>query len=130
MPNRVHWNPDYSVGNEILDGQHKAILAHCNKLADCITDTDPQRDQKFNDSFATLLVQAHEHFSTEEALLSRCGYPAMEEHQNEHDEFDYLANEIITTKNFEQVELQRFLVLWWVGHLIDSAKKYRPFVEG
>ncbi len=76
------------------------------------------------------MVLVREHFSAEKAHLSLFDYPAMDEQQSEYDEFDYLANEIITTGNFERVELQRFLVLWWVGHLTDSAKKYRRFVEG
>jgi hemerythrin len=35
MPNHVQWDPLYSVGNEVLDNQHKAILAQCNALGDC-----------------------------------------------------------------------------------------------
>jgi hypothetical protein len=52
-----------------------------------------------------------------------------EELQNERDEFDYLANEIITTENFEKIELQRFLALWWVGHIVGSGRKYRALLE-
>ena len=130
MPNRVPWNPDYSTGHEILDSQHKGILAQCNALTDCIADTGPESALRFNDTFATLMNQAREHFATEEALLTQWGYPLLEEQQNEHDEFDYLANEIITTENFEPIELQRFLALWWIGHIVGSAKKYRAFLEG
>ena len=130
FPNRVQWSSDYCVGNEVLDRQHQAILAQCNRLADCIADPDLQCDQNFDGAFAALMVLVREHFSAEKALLSLFGYPDLDEQQGEYDEFDYLANEIITTENFERVELQRFLVLWWVGHLTDSAKKYRRFVEG
>jgi hemerythrin len=129
MPNRVQWNPGYSMGNELLDSQHRNLLEQCNTLADCIADAGPESDLKFNDTFAALMAQAREHFAAEEALLTECGYPMLEEHQNEHDEFDYLANEIITTENFEQVELQRFVALWWIGHIVGSGKKYRAFLE-
>lgn len=117
------------MGNELLDSQHRNLLAQCNTLADCIADAGSESDLKFNDTFAALMAQAREHFAAEEALLTQCGYPMLEEHQNEYDEFDYLANEIITTENFEQVELQRFLALWWVGHIVGSGKKYRAFLE-
>jgi|JI10StandDraft_1071094.scaffolds.fasta_scaffold92934_5 hemerythrin-like metal-binding protein len=125
MPKRVQWNPDYNVGHEILDGQHRAILAQCNALANCIADADPEIDVTFNATFAALMAQAREHFATEESLLTQCEFPELEAHQNEQDEFDYLANEIITTENFEKIELQRFLALWWIGHIVGSAKKYR-----
>jgi hemerythrin len=129
MPKRVPWNPAYSMGNDLLDGQHQAILAQCNALADCMADAGPQSDQNFQATFNAVMTQAAEHFSTEEALLTQCGYPLLEEHKNEHDEFDYLANEIITTENFEKIELQRFLALWWVGHIVGSGKKYRAFLD-
>ena len=128
MPNRIQWNPDYSVGSEALDSQHQAILAQCNALADCMADASPESNQKFNDTFAALMAQARQHFATEEALLAQFGYPMLEEQQNEHDEFDYLTNEIITTENFEPIELQRFLTLWWTGHIVGTSKKYRTFL--
>lgn len=129
MPNRVQWDPGYSVGNAILDEQHSHMLSQCNALADCITDARPDMALEFQRIFNQLMTQSREHFSAEETLLARCAYPMLEEHQNEHDEFNYLANEIITTENFEPIELQRFVTLWWVGHIVGAGKKYRPFLE-
>jgi len=129
MPNRVQWAPGYSMGNETLDRQHSNILTQCNALADCIADASQESDQKFHNIFNELMALADVHFTTEETLLTQCAYPMLEEHQNEHDEFDYLANEIVTTENFEKIELQRFLTLWWVGHIVGSGKKYRAFLE-
>lgn len=129
MPNRVQWNPGYGVGNETLDNQHKNMLIQCNALADCIDDSTDQSDLKFHDIFNALMTQAREHFSTEETLLIRCGYPSPEEHRDEHDEFEYLVADIMTTENFEKIEIQNFLVLWWIGHIVGSGKKYRAFLE-
>ena len=70
-----------------------------------------------------------EHFSTEEALLSIAVYPALDEHREALDEFEELVANVITTDNFDMSEIQRFLVLWWIGHMIDSFKKRRAFVE-
>lgn len=125
MPNRVQWNSSYSMGHELLDTQHRHLLAQCNALADCLADPGQEGDLKFRAIFDALMIQAGEHFAAETALLAQCGYPQLEEQQNEHDEFDYLANDIITTENFEKIELQRFLALWWVGHIVGSSKKYR-----
>lgn len=125
MPNRVQWNPGYSVGHDVLDRQHRAILAQCNALADCIADAGPQGDQQFQTLFDALMAQASEHFCTEAALLAQYAYPEMEALHNEQDEFDYLAQDIVTAKNFDAVELQRFLALWWLGHIVGSGKKYR-----
>lgn len=129
MPNRVQWSSSYSMGHDLLDTQHRDLLAQCNTLADCIADVGQDSDMKFHAIFDALMAQAREHFATEESLLAQCEYPMLEEHQNERDEFDYLANDIITTENFEKVELQRFLALWWIGHIVGSVKKYRAFLE-
>jgi len=129
MPNHLQWNPGYNVGNEILDDQHRKLLEQCNTLGDCIADAGQQRVPEFDSKFKTLMALAGEHFTTEEALLTQCGYPKLEEHQNERDEFNYLVSEIVTPDNFDPVELQRFLGLWWVGHIVGSGKQYRAFLE-
>ena len=85
MSNRVQWNPSYSMGNEIIDNQHRNILAQCNALADCVIDTGPEDDLEFREIFNQLMALAREHFSSEESVLVRCAYPMLEEHQNERD---------------------------------------------
>ena len=62
-----------------------------------------------------------QHFSSEEDLLVDCAYPTLEEHSNECDEFEYLVAEIVTTDNFDKLELQKFLIFWWVGHILDLS---------
>lgn len=129
MPNRVQWNPASGVGHETLDTQHQNMLAQCNALADCIGDSGEDSALKFNTIFSELMAQVRDHFATEEAQLTRCGYPALDEDRDERDEFEYLAADIATTEHFEKVELQRFLSLWCVGHILGSGKKHRAFLE-
>ena len=130
MPNQVPWNPRYSVGNEILDDQHRKILAQCNALADHVVDADRESDLKFHTIFNELTTRTRDHFSSEEELLIRCACPTFEEHKNERDEFEYLSAEIVTTDNFDKHELQRFLIFWWVGHIMDSGERYRTAIAG
>lgn len=44
--------------------------------------------------------------------------------QQDQAEFEYLAAEIITTELFSNEELQRFLALWWTGHIRDCVRKH------
>lgn len=129
MPNRVEWEPRHSVGNEILDHQHRDILTRCNALADCVADDSEEGRQEFLKDFDDLMAFAREHFVTEEALLASSGYPELDDHKDERDEFDYLAAEIVTTENFDRLELQRFMALWWIGHIVGSSEKYRDFLK-
>lgn len=129
MPNRVQWNPRHSVGNETLDAQHREILARCNVLADCLDDGSAESDRTFQNVFDELMRLAQEHFMAEEALLQGCGYPELEDHRSEQEEYAYLAAEIITTDNFDKSELQTFLALWWTGHIMGCARNHRPCFE-
>ena len=126
MANRVQWEPRLGVGNATLDEQHRAILACCNALADCLEAAD---DRRFDEAFAELMAPAREHFAAEEAILARAGYPELDGYRNECEEYAYLADEIITTENFDRRELQTFLALWWTGHILGAARDHRAFLE-
>lgn len=128
MPNRLPWRPDYDMGHEALDAQHRNILAHCNALADCLDDESEEGDRKFRQTFDALMALAREHFVTEEALLAQSAYPELDDLSSEQEEYEFLAAEIATTENFDKNELQNFLSLWWVGHLVGSGKKQRAFL--
>lgn len=125
MPNHMPWDPAYSVGNGTLDAQHRQILAQCAALAGA----DRQPGAAFDSRFSALMALAEEHFATEETLLSQNGYPAIDELQGERKEFSDLLNDIVTTEHFNPDELQRFLGLWWIGHIVGSGKKIRAFLE-
>ncbi len=127
MPNRVQWDPGYATGDEALDERHRRVLTQCNALADCLSDGRAQGDADFWKTFDALMIAAREHFSAEDAQLAAWGCPLLDEHREEADEFEYLAAEIITADNFGKFELQRFLALWWAGHLAGASKKHRAW---
>jgi hemerythrin-like metal-binding protein len=124
-PNRVQWGLQFAVGHQILDEQHQQLLAQCNILADlCAVDGgNSSADPEFRQAFERTMAMAREHFATEEALLVARAYPEIEDYRCEVEEYEYLAAEIATTENFDKIELQRFLVLWWVGHILGAVKQ-------
>jgi hemerythrin len=131
MPQRIQWEPDYGVGHTLIDEQHRGLLNHCNLLAEhCLSEGDAACDGRFDQVFDKLQALAREHFEAETALLARCGYAELEDHRFACDEFAYLVDEVVTTENFSRVELQRFLALWWVGHITESAVQLRALLAG
>ncbi len=129
MPNRVPWEPRFSIGHEAIDAQHQALLSLCNRLADLCAGGD-EADRQFDQTFEQLRALAREHFETEAALLAEHGHPDVEDHAMECEEFDYLVDEIVTTDHFERLELQRFLAFWCLGHVAGSAQPRREFLAG
>ncbi len=122
MSNHVQWDPLFDVANEVLNEQRKAILAQCNALSDCADSPAQDAEQRFRATLDALRSSAREHFATELAIFSSATYPGQDAYRMVKDEFEYLASDIITTDNFGMHEIQRFVALWWVGHLIDSAR--------
>jgi len=129
MPNRVHWDPRFSVGHEVIDAQHQAILAHIDALADCLDAGNAEASERFLTVFEAFKARAREHFEAEAALLARNGCPTLDAHDDEQQEYGYLEAEIITTVNFDPDELQTFLSLWWIGHIAGNARNLRPWLE-
>ncbi len=126
MPKLVRWEPDFSVRHEQMDAQHRDLLARCNQLAEhCQTDGDASADQRFDQGFAQLREAARAHFEAEATALAQAGENDLEAHRFECEEFEYLVDEIVTTQNFDRLELQRFLALWWVGHVTGMARNGR-----
>ena len=129
MPIRVPWEPDFDIGHALIDAQRRDLLSQCNLLADhCMAGEGDASDRRFDQAFDRLKALACEHFETDASLLASRGWPDLEDHRIECDEFEYLADEIVTTENFDRLELQRFLALWWVGHIRGTAQPLREFL--
>jgi hemerythrin-like metal-binding protein len=130
MPKRTHWIPHFSTGNATLDQQHQQLLAQCNALADCLDNPGVTGGNSFSDILEGLFASVREHFATEKELLAGNGFPMLDAHVHEGEEFEYLASEIISTKNFDQDELQTFLALWCTGHIVGTSMRQRSYLEG
>lgn len=128
MPNRVHWDSRFSVGNADLDAQHQHLFELCNAMADCL-DSGKAAEERFDALFAELLEKARAHFAAEETLLAARAYPDLESLRGEQEEFFYLVEEIATPENFDRQELQTFLTLWWAGHVRSGSRDHPAWLS-
>jgi hemerythrin-like metal-binding protein len=118
MPMRMPWDPEFNTGQPDIDTQHQALLAQCNRLAElCPAEVDATEAPAFDEACEDLKALARAHFDAELALLSAGNCAELEDHRADCEEFEYLASEIATAENFSRLELQRFLALWWLGHI-------------
>ncbi len=128
MAKRTQWIPHFSTGNADLDTQHQQLLAQCNTLADQLGDASEAAKRAFAETLEKLMASVRDHFAAERAMLARHGYPKLDEHEHEGEEFAYLASEIVTTENFDPDELQTFLALWCTGHIVGTSLQQRPYL--
>ena len=129
MAKRTQWIPHFSTGNSTLDEQHQRLLVQCNALADCLGASGEGDGSSCPGILERLMASVREHFATEQELLARHGYPMLDEHEHEGEEFEFLASEILSTENFDMDELQTFLALWCTGHIVGTSERQRPYLE-
>lgn len=127
----VQWDPSFSVGNEVMDRQHKQLLNLCNELASCVDAPPNVARSRFHDILNDLTQYARQHFETEESLLAKFKYPALSAQQTEHTAYE---EKIIswafdaTVGTLDLNEAQQFLASWWKEHILVSDMQYKALL--
>ena len=123
----MHWTEDLRTGVDVVDEQHQGIFSWFNELKQA---TDERRTL-FAAYVVTRLGQyVREHFAIEESLLREKGYPRIEEHLAEHEDFRQKLRElkmkaISDAMASEMIELLRD---WLARHICESDKDYARFI--
>ena len=80
------------TGNELIDTQHRELISRVNKLAEeCVPGTEKRTAVGTLDF---LLDYTDYHFSEEEALQKKSGYPKLSAHHREHEKFKRAVEEL------------------------------------
>lgn len=129
----MKWSESYSVGNPILDSDHKILVSLINQLHEAL-DTGQSRDVLT--SIVNVLVEyAEHHFRREEALLARAAFPDLPPHLEEHRDLlshlHLLRDRVCAgEKSALGEEAVDFLKKWLTDHILVSDKSYKPWVRG
>jgi hemerythrin-like metal-binding protein len=126
------WDETYSVGNALLDADHRIILDLLNQLHDA-ADTDQSRIVV--GSILNVLVEYTEHhFRREEVLMALAGYPRTDEHVASHRRLEARVGTIRSLwaagdRQALNEEVLSLLKKWLTGHILEDDKAYGPWVE-
>lgn len=129
--NIIEWGESYSVGNEVIDNQHKRIFSMINRLYDI---QDPQKQsQQITDILNEMKDYAQYHFTFEEKVLSECNYPELVFHKNTHFGFIEKVNQLCSRHALGEFMLPdniiNYLYDWLTSHILDCDKRYMPFIK-
>lgn len=130
------WKEELSVGNAILDAEHKKLIDLVNVVEGAIRARD---GEVLAPAFNLLVDSVSTHFENEEKFAQAIGLP-FEEHVLEH---QYVKNELLQMKN-ELIDINGrwsesaaeyysyFLSEWFYQHLTEesesmSALRVRPY---
>ena len=132
MSKKITWCADFNVGHDVLNQQHMRLALLNNELADAVEMKGRDGDVYFHEILNEISELARAHFSLEETLLARYGYPDLEQHKEMHFEFQCRLIDIVSTATFGSVDkhaLQRFLGEWWNDHILTEDRKYADFLQ-
>jgi hemerythrin-like metal-binding protein len=126
----IAWNEEYSVGIESIDEQHKKLINIIRTLHDAIVDKNDL--EALDEIVSELIDHTKYHFSYEEEVFEKYGYPDAENHKNEHaaltDRVVRLKADMNAGYIFIGMELVNFLQDWLVDHIMASDKNFGPFL--
>ncbi len=122
-----------SVGVPLLDADHKIFIDIINELEQCAR--YPGRRDAARDALGRLVEYARYHFEREEKVMAACGYPGIEDHHHEHEEFARYMGEVARRFDTDRDaaaldEVLDFLGGWLTHHILIQDMAYRPYAEG
>ena len=123
------WSQNLSVNIAEIDTQHKRLVDLINHLHDSM------KGGKGKEAMGKILKDLTDytvyHFSTEEKLFEKYGYPESARHKKEHEDLTkqvldigrkYNAGDMILT-----MDLMNFLKEWLNNHIMQVDKKYSSY---
>jgi hemerythrin len=129
----TQWRPAFSVGNSVLDNQHKKLLRLCQQAIECMADDSREGLEQFHDILNELAEYVDQHFRAEEALLKACAYPLLERHKEEHLQYQLRLTDFLLSATLGEINkagLHHYLSAWWSEHILGSDKQYSGFIQG
>ncbi len=125
----VKWKDEYSLGNELVDEQHKSLFAMLNDLAEA---GPGDKESAAYTCLSRMLKYAQEHFRDEEKLMRDNGYPSLSDHIKEHERFvsqvrDYTEAVYNTYVPFQ--DMLEYLNNWLVEHILGCDQKYMDYIN-
>jgi hemerythrin-like metal-binding protein len=130
----LQWDESLILGFDEIDNQHKSIFEQFEKLSEAV------QQGKSKDIIAELAVflfeYTHVHFSTEDRIMVKYGYPDIGVQREEHGAFTRDANElkekIVAEGATRQVAIETtgILLRWIINHIKKHDKEMVTFIRG
>jgi hemerythrin-like metal-binding protein len=120
------WKPEYSVGDDHLDDQHRGLIDLINMLED---------ESRMGEVLEQLEIYVDEHFREEEAMLEKAGYPDLAAHKLQHKIFEEWFS--VSRRAFREPDvssmlsesIRAYLKSWLVNHIMVSDKDYASWLD-
>ena len=129
----IKWSPEYAIGVEIIDNQHKELFNAVNNLLEaCSQGKGKEEAGRILEFLENYVV---EHFQTEEGIQKENGFPEYPEHKAAHEGF--IRSFIELKKAFEKegatlsfvVKINKIIIDWLIQHVTQVDKRLGIFLK-
>lgn len=119
------WKEEYGVGNSTIDRQHQYLFTLANNLV------ASQGQAEVTNNAMKLFRYVREHFSDEEAVMRKTGYPEYQEHVAMHEALITqlsLVSTDICKDQWSMDELNEFMTQWLLVHIVEEDAKIGRYI--
>jgi hemerythrin-like metal-binding protein len=130
MTTPIERNQDLRVGVPAIDAEHQALLDICDQFLFAAESGQPVAG--LEGILASMISHARDHFTAEERVLDRIGYPALATHKAEHRRL--MAHAESLQSHWGEVERERiretadYLRAWLLDHIRTEDRSFRTFL--
>lgn len=137
---KIVWTEEMETGHPVIDRQHKKLVDAINELFGVLLSDDVDFG-KVTEILQFLADYTDFHFSSEEKLMKRVGYPGFDTHKEQHIWFIAEVNNLIL--DFLRIQsgaaeaisldelldrMEKILVDWLKGHIMGTDKKLGAYL--
>lgn len=125
------WKAGFALGIDEIDHQHQMLLKYLN---DCICYASVHdRTVDTHGIIDELKAYARLHFTAEESLLRKIGYPEADLHQQRHrlfeDQVAQMEKAVSNGEKYAVTSLVSFLKDWYMQHVLVEDKRYAEYMQ-
>lgn len=125
------WIADYTVGVREIDDDHRRLFALAQTMHRAML--DGKSKAILEELLSHLLDYTSYHFTHEERLMARIGYPGLRQHQREHEHLRSKVRAMQDRAAFGEVtmtiEVMLFLMEWLKRHTAGSDRRIGEHLE-
>jgi hemerythrin len=126
----IQWTADLDTGIDVIDSQHKRIVAYINQLQDARLDGGREAVGQVVEELVDYTLS---HFAFEESLMEEAGYRYLNAHKRVHELFTRRVTDY--QRRFADGEdiaepLETTLTTWLLNHIRHDDADYSEVVRG
>ncbi len=134
MKTAFNWDTTLATGFPEVDLQHKKLISIIDDVGQALESDAKNYSITISKTVKSLMDYTQYHFTEEETLMAKNGYPSLESHKKEHAAFISQVRELLLTVNTQNKEagekFYTFLGTWLFGHIARQDKAWAVYITG